>query len=97
MQEYERRDLGRPTEVSPRALSEAKAWQRWRWQLVYNLNRMVRRNSGLETPIKSLQKAILESVVNGCSTVQPVLDWLQLPVRWAEFSIRRDKDDLDQS
>jgi CRISPR-associated protein Csm1 len=94
LQEYERRSLGQLTEVSEQALSEAKAWQRWRWQLVYNLNRMVGRNSRLELQVNHLQKAILDSVVQDSPTVQPVLDWLQLPVRWAEFSIRREKDDL---
>ncbi len=57
-------------------------WNQWRWRLIYNLKRMAQRNSEIEHDLKDLQKQLLEESSNNH---QSVIDWLQMPVRWAEF------------
>jgi CRISPR-associated protein Csm1 len=76
---------------SAEELHELVHWQKWRWQLVYNLTRMKRRDTGpeLNTEIEELTTAILETRIH---IGRPVLDWLQLPTRWAELLTRRNKE-----
>jgi CRISPR-associated protein Csm1 len=61
-------------------------WQRWRWRLVYNIERMAKRHSSLAPQLKKLVEQIVDPEAKA---TQPVLDWLQLPTRWAEFLTRR--------
>ncbi len=61
-------------------------WQKWRWRLVYNIERMTKRYKDLEPRLKELVKRIVDPETKA---TQPVLDWLQLPTRWAEFLTRR--------
>lgn len=63
-------------------------WQQWRWRLVYNLKRMARRNQEIKTDLDQLIETITESRTE---SIRPVIDWLQLPTRWAEFLTRRSK------
>ena len=84
--EYQRRL--RQSRFSLEELHELSHWQKWRWQLVYNLARMKRRDAGpeLNTELDELATAILETRTH---IGRPVLDWLQLPTRWAELLTRR--------
>ncbi|NJM12911.1 MAG: hypothetical protein HC889_14500 [Synechococcaceae cyanobacterium SM1_2_3] len=86
VQEYERRLC--QSRFSTKDLHELAHWQKWRWQLVYNLTRMKRRDAGpeLNTELDELMTAILET---RAQTGRPVLNWLQLPTRWAELLTRR--------
>lgn len=58
-------------------------WNKWRWRLIYNLKRMAQRDSEIEQDLQKLQRQLLENTV--IHNRQTVLDWLQMPVRWAEF------------
>jgi len=67
-------------------LEDLVYWRKWRWRLVYNLERMARRHPALESRLHALQGMITgQDPHEG----QPVLDWLQLPTRWAEFLTRK--------
>jgi CRISPR-associated protein Csm1 len=70
----------------PKWTNELLYWNQWRWRLIYNLKRMAQRNSGIEQDLKDLQKQLLEEPTNNH---QSVIDWLQMPVRWAEFLKRK--------
>lgn len=61
-------------------------WQQWRWRLVYNLKRMASRNQEIKADLNELIATITESRTE---SIRPVIDWLQLPTRWAEFLTRR--------
>lgn len=61
-------------------------WQQWRWRLVYNLKRMASRNQEIKADLDELRATITESRTE---SIRPVIDWLQLPTRWAEFLTRR--------
>jgi CRISPR-associated protein Csm1 len=79
------------SQFSPKELHELVHWQKWRWQLVYNLARMKRRDAGpeLNTELDELATAILET---RAQIGRPVLNWLQLPTRWAELLTRRTQE-----
>jgi len=62
-------------------------WDKWRWRLVYNLKRMARRYHGIENKLTSIQNQLLDTQM--LTGKQPALDWLQLSLRWAEFSMRK--------
>jgi CRISPR-associated protein Csm1 len=87
--EYQRRL--RQSRFSTEELHELVHWQKWRWQLVYNLTRMRRRDAGpeLNAELEELATAILETRTH---IGRPVLDWLQLPTRWAELLTRRTQE-----
>ena len=89
MEEYQRRFS--QSHFSLEELRDLVHWQKWRWQLVYNLTRMKRRDTGpeLNTELEQLANTILET---RSQTGRPVLDWLQLPMRWAELLTRRTKE-----
>lgn len=86
VEEYQRRF--NQSRFSPEELHELVYWQKWRWQLIYNLTRMKRRDASpeLNTELEELATAILET---RAQIGRPVLDWLQLPARWAELLTRR--------
>ncbi len=85
-QEYQRRyRLHRLDECH---LAELVQWQKWRWQLVYNLHRFEKRNSELKPQLDAIRNAVLSNKVTGKGSDLPVIDWLQLPTRWAEFLTR---------
>ena len=85
-EEYQRRS--QQSHFSIEELHELVHWQKWRWQLVYNLTRMKRRDVGpeLNNKLDKLANAILETRTH---VGRPVLDWLQLPTRWVELLTRR--------
>ena len=67
------------------------AGDKWRWRLVYNLKRMEKRYPDVATQLEELQQQLItpQSLANR----QPVMNWLELPVRWAEFLMRSKAND----
>lgn len=88
-QEFQRRELEKGN-LSLDRIRELAHWQRWRWQLAYNLKRLAGRRKEWAADLDAIQEAILSSRVNGHETALPVLEWLQLPTRWAEFLTRKE-------
>lgn len=72
-------------------IEELIYWDKWRWRLVYNLKRMEKRYPEVKDKLNELLNQLItpQSVPNK----QPVMEWLQLPVRWAEFLMRSKKND----
>ncbi|MBL6985161.1 MAG: type III-A CRISPR-associated protein Cas10/Csm1 [Candidatus Thioglobus sp.] len=81
--------LHRRDGLNAQQIAEMVRWGPWRWQMVYNLSRLSKRDGSLKETIEALQNAILNNQVSGDQTTTDVLDWLQLPTRWAEFLKRR--------
>lgn len=67
----------------PKPTPDIIYWNQWRWRLIYNLKRMAQRNTDIEHDLDKLQKQLLAPADDDHQ--QTVLDWLQMPVRWAEF------------
>ncbi len=66
-------------------------WDKWRWRLVYNLKRMQKRYPDVESQLENLQQQLITPQTP--ANKQPVMEWLQLPVRWAEFLTRSKAND----
>lgn len=66
-------------------------WDKWRWRLVYNLKRMAKRYPEVESQLEKLQQQL--TTPQTLANKQPVMEWLQLPVRWAEFLMRSKAND----
>lgn len=66
-------------------------WDKWRWRLVHNLKRMQKRYPEVESQLENLQQQLITPQTP--SNKQPVMEWLQLPVRWAEFLTRSKAND----
>jgi CRISPR-associated protein Csm1 len=66
-------------------------WDKWRWRLVYNLKRMEKRYPEVKTELNQLLEQLVSTQTP--SNKQPIMDWLQLPVRWAEYLMRSSYDD----
>jgi len=77
--------------ISKQQMNEMIYWDKWRWRLVYNLKRMAQRNPAIKDDLDALQKQLIEPIA--ANNHQPVLDWLQMPVRWAEFLMRSKNND----
>jgi len=72
-------------------IQELIYWDKWRWRLVYNLTRMEKRYPEVTNELSELLNQLVtpQSIPNK----QPVMEWLQLPVRWAEFLMRSKAND----
>lgn len=70
-------------------IAEQIYWDKWRWRLVYNLKRLTKRYPEVETQLENLQQQLITPQT--LANKQPVMEWLQLPVRWAEFLSRKEK------
>jgi CRISPR-associated protein Csm1 len=66
-------------------------WNQWRWRLVYNLKRMEKRYPDVREELSDLLNQLITPP--SITDRQPVMDWLQLPVRWAEFLTRSKAND----
>ena len=66
-------------------------WDKWRWRLVYNLKRMQKRYPEVKSQLENLQQQLITPQTP--ANKQPVMEWLQLPVRWAEFLTRSKTND----
>jgi CRISPR-associated protein Csm1 len=82
-QEYVRRKHSVGMDES--SIRELLYWQRWRWLLVYHLHRVAKRHKEIEPQISAIRRAVLGNAIEGRKSDVSVIDWLQLPVRWAEF------------
>ena len=78
--------LSKKRNLQNEEIRELIHWQQWRWRLVYNLKRMASRNQEMKADLDELIATITESRTE---SIRPVIDWLQLPTRWAEFLTRR--------
>ncbi len=73
----------------PNPTPELLYWNQWRWRLIYNLKRMSNRYPNSKDELAALQKRLLQTEHQ--ENRQVLLDWLQIPVRWAEFIMREEK------
>lgn len=72
-------------------IQELIYWDKWRWRLVYNLKRMEKRFPEIQSELNDLLNQLITP--QNLANKQPVMDWLQLPVRWAEFLLRSKAND----
>jgi len=77
--------LQRKSGMDETMITELVQWQKWRWQLVYNLHRLAGRNGDMKKKIGAIRSAILSNDLDGRNSEAAVMEWLQLPTRWTEY------------
>jgi len=83
--------LNRASGLDEATIKELAQWQKWRWQLVYNLHRLGSRNKDMKETIEAIRRAILSNELDGRMSDMAVMEWLQLPTRWTEYLQREAK------
>jgi len=67
-------------------------YNKWRWRLVYSLKRFLNQNENYNNEIENIQKALIDSnIYRGQLSEQPIIEYLDLPVKWAEYQLRTNK------
>ncbi len=77
--------------MDEQTIRELAQWQKWRWQLVYNLHRLAGRKPDLKETIEAIRRAVLANELGGRTSDIAVMEWLQLPTRWTEYLQREAK------
>lgn len=86
MQKY--KELAEKPQKDMEELKQLVMYQKWRWQLIYNISRMTKRYAHLKAELDDLVKIIMYED----KLPLHVVDWLPLPVRWVEFLTRKGRD-----
>jgi len=66
---------------------------RWRWRLIYFLDRAGGRNEMFKQDLVTLKKAILDNKWKGIVGQRNLIEYLGVPARWAELLTRRQMPD----
>lgn len=66
---------------------------RWRWRLIYFLDRAGGRNEMFKQDLVTLKKAILDNKWKGTVGQRNLIEYLGVPARWAELLTRRQMPD----
>ena len=61
---------------------------RWRWRLIYFLNRAGGRNKAFEEDLTRIRDAILKNEWKGTISQRDLIEYLGVPARWAELLTR---------
>ncbi|MFA4907408.1 MAG: type III-A CRISPR-associated protein Cas10/Csm1, partial [archaeon] len=78
--------------LSEQDRAEMIQYNKWRWRLVYSLSRFQKQNKEYENEIKSIQNALIASnSYKGLHSERPIIEYLDIPVQWAEFTLRTNK------
>jgi len=82
-------EQSKKADMSLKKIYELVYFQKWRWQLIYNLHRMASKYPDIiiKNYIQTIQYDILN---NDHNKRLPVLSWLEMPVRWADFLTRKE-------
>jgi len=63
-------------------------YDKWRWRLTYSLHRYIEQNKDFETDLRDIENAILNNEFEGEKSKLKIIEYLGVPVRWAEFLTR---------
>jgi CRISPR-associated protein Csm1 len=86
---WQRREIFEKNKMlTPKDLELLALYDRWRWRLVYFLDRAGGRNRAFEEDLAYLKTAILTNEWNGISGKRDLIEYLGIPTRWAELLTR---------
>lgn len=79
-------------EVPLEDLIKSANYERWRWILTYNLHRSIKQNSKFEDDLRRIEGAIINNRWDdGTTSDRPVIEYLDIPIRWADLLTREEK------
>ncbi|MBW2146911.1 MAG: type III-A CRISPR-associated protein Cas10/Csm1 [Deltaproteobacteria bacterium] len=70
-------------------LGERIRYSKWLWRMVYGLRRLGSQEKG-KVEAERLAEALIHNRFNGHASARMVIDYLDVPVRWAEFMVRKE-------
>ncbi|MBW2030048.1 MAG: type III-A CRISPR-associated protein Cas10/Csm1 [Deltaproteobacteria bacterium] len=78
-------------ELSSDLIEERLKYHKWVWRSVYSLGKAVKENEIFSEDIEALQRALFENKINGLSSEREVIEFIDVPTRWAEFLLREEE------
>jgi len=90
---WRNKDILKKNVLSHGDLERLALYDRWRWRLIYFLDRAGGRNEMFKQDLGTLKKAILDNNWNGTISQRNLIEYLGVPARWAELLTRRQMPD----
>lgn len=68
------------------------SFERWRWIMTYSLHRAARQNKAFEDDLRQIEEALSHNRLGNLeSKERDVIEYLDVPVRWADFLTRKEE------
>jgi len=68
------------------------SFERWRWIMTYSLHRVARQNKAFEDDLRQIEEALSHNRLGDLESKQrDVIEYLDVPVRWADFLTRKEE------
>ena len=77
--------------LTPDLIEEKIGYHKWVWQSVYSLDKAERENSNFKEELGLLKTALLDNRFEDKNTEKEVIEFIDIPARWAEFTLREDR------
>ncbi|MDM7912945.1 MAG: hypothetical protein QUS09_07600, partial [Methanotrichaceae archaeon] len=85
---HKNRKLLQSNSISVKDLEKMALYDRWRWRMVYYLDRLGGRSKEFENDLRDLRQSILESRWREFRSPRGLIEYLAIPARWAEMLTR---------
>ncbi|MCX8207803.1 MAG: type III-A CRISPR-associated protein Cas10/Csm1 [Methanothrix sp.] len=82
------REMLRRRRIPLEDLKRLAMYDRWRWLMVYYLDRLGERSHAFRDDLKGLVRSILESSWGDIRSPREIIEYLAVPARWAEMLTR---------
>ncbi|RLB33310.1 MAG: type III-A CRISPR-associated protein Cas10/Csm1 [Deltaproteobacteria bacterium] len=77
-------------ELSCDLIEERLKYHKWAWRSVYSLDKAMKENELFHEELWALQDALFENQFNGLRSEREVIEFIDVPTRWAEFLLREE-------
>ena len=71
-------------------IKEKIGYHKWVWRSVYSLDKAERENSHFKEELGLLKTALFENRFKGKYTEKEIIEFIDIPARWAEFMLREE-------
>jgi CRISPR-associated protein Csm1 len=78
-------------EIKTDEIREKIHYNKWMWRMVYSLYRFAKDNKEKEAKIEELKRYLTDSVYKNYKAEQEAISFADIPARWAEFLLRKEK------
>lgn len=76
--------------LTPNLIKEKIEYHKWVWRAVYSLDKAERENSLFKEELSLLKTALFENRFKDEYTERDVIEFIDIPARWAEFMLRKE-------
>ncbi len=89
---HRNREMLRRRSIPLEDLKRLAMYDRWRWRMVYYMDRLGERSNAFQKELMDLRQAILESRWQGVRSPREMIEYLAVPTMWAEMLTKEVKD-----